>query len=199
MLTIGLTGGIGSGKTTVANIFEQLGTPVYYSDTKAKQIMLSPKITQQIKEYFGAGSYNENGELERDYLAREVFSDSTKLKKLNSMVHPAVQQDFEQWRTEQHTPFVIIESAILIESGIYKLVDEIVVVTAPQWLRIERVSRRDTLSQDSVKRRIAAQMSDQERMKYANYEIIADESELLLPQILRIEREIQKKIISLWT
>lgn len=178
MLKVGLTGGIGSGKTTVAAIFELLGVPVYYCDDRAKHLMQRGDIKKRVMELFGT--------LSRAVIAREVFADSTKLNALNTVIHPAVNQDFEEWAECQNSRYVLQETAILIESGAHLHVDKIIVVDAPLQLRIERVMRRDGVPREAALQRIAVQMSSDERLEYANYTIIADDCHLLLPQVIKI-------------
>lgn len=190
MLKVGLTGGIGSGKSTVATIFEMLGVPVYYSDQRAKELMVSDKIRPNIISAFGHEAYDAKGKLERTYLAREVFNDSTKLETLNSIVHPAVEADFREWASAQTTESVIQEAAILIESGAYRDMDCIIVVQAPIETRIERVIKRDGATRSDVERRINAQMSDCERVLFADFTITADGIQLLLPQIVKIKEKL---------
>lgn len=197
MYKIGLTGGIGSGKSTAARLFEKIGVPVYYSDLRAKELMLTEEVSDRIRAEFGEECYDLSGALQREYLSRMVFSDPRKLALLNSIVHPAVAADFRIWASGQSSGYVIQEAAILIESGAYRDVDEIIVVTAPEELRVERVMKRDGSSEEDIRRRVSAQMTDLQRAKYADYTIIADESQLIVPQILRIDSEIQKKIVPL--
>lgn len=197
MYKIGLTGGIGSGKSTAARLFEKIGVPVYYSDLRAKELMLTKEVSDRIRAEFGEECYDLSGALQREYLSRMVFSDPRKLALLNSIVHPAVAADFRVWASGQSSGYVIQEAAILIESGACRDVDEIIVVTAPEELRVERVMKRDGSSQEDIRRRVSAQMTDLQRAKYADYTIIADESQLIMPQILKIDSEIQKKIVPL--
>lgn len=182
MLKIGITGGIGSGKTTVAAIFELLGVPVYYCDSRAKQLMQRSDIQQCVMELFGT--------LSREKIARVVFADSAKLNALNDIIHPAVNQDFREWSECQNSRYVLQETAILIESGAHLHVDKIIVVDAPLPLRIERVMRRDGVAREAALQRIAAQISSEERLKYAHFTIIADDHHLLLPQVIKINEQL---------
>lgn len=197
MFKVGLTGGIGSGKTTVASLFEMLGVPVYYSDVRAKELMTSDQVREKIVTAFGADSYHDDGTLSRTHLAREVFGNPGRLKVLNSIVHPVVAADFSTWSYQQNTPYVIEEAAILIECGAHRHADAVIVVQAPLQTRIERVILRDNMSQQEVEKRIAAQMDDAQRLKYADHVILADGQKLLLPQIIEIDSKLRKKVISL--
>lgn len=190
MLKIGLTGGIGSGKTTVARFFSLLGVPVYNSDLRARELMQhDPDLIKEITAAFGADSYIGNGgELNRAYLAGIVFNNATELARLNALVHPAVFRDFDSWTLRQTSPYVIKEAAILFESGSYKDCDAVILVTAPAVLRIARVSQRDNLSEEQVRDRIKNQLSDEEKSQYARFIVSNDEQSLLIPQLLTIHQ-----------
>ncbi|WP_413998472.1 dephospho-CoA kinase [Flavobacterium sp. W1B] len=168
---IGLTGGIGSGKTTIANYFQSLGIPVYIADDEAKKLMQSDEIVSAIKEAFGADLFEENM-LKREKLAEMVFNNSDKLNQLNAIVHPAVKRHFKQWLLEHNEfPIVIYEAAILFESGSYKDFDKIITVTAPVDLRIERVIKRDNTSREQVLKRMNAQWTDEQRISKSDFVI----------------------------
>ena len=186
MLKVGLTGGIGSGKTTVSEIFYSLGIPVYNSDERAKYLMENdPSLRVAIIEYFGEESYRSEG-LNRLYLSKEVFSDKSKLQKLNSLVHPVVGNDFAVWCKNQSAPFVIKEAAILIESGAYKGLDKIIIVTASENTRMDRVMDRDDAKASEVRDRINNQMADSERLKYADFIIDNDGKQMLISQVKEV-------------
>lgn len=166
---IGLTGGIGSGKTTIANYFKSFGIPVYIADDEARKIMQSLEIITAIKNVFGDEVF-ENEKLKREELAKIVFNNPEKLEKLNNIVHPAVKKHFEQWLL-QHTaaPYVIYEAAILFESGSYKNCDLIITVTAPIESRIQRVVERDKTTRELVLKRINAQWTDEQRISKSDF------------------------------
>ena len=169
---IGLTGGIGSGKSTVAALFKEFGIPIYISDVEAKLVMEKKSVIDKITALFGFDILDSDGQLNRNKLATIVFNDPEKLKKLNAIVHPEVKKHFDLWiESQQNEPFVIKEAAILFESGSYKLCDCIITVTAPLEIRIERVLLRDTTSREKVVARIAAQISDEERISKSDYVI----------------------------
>lgn len=158
---IGLTGGIGSGKTTIANYFATIGVPVYIADDAAKKVMQSENIVQQIKTTFGDSIF-EKEILNRSKLAEIVFNNADKLAQLNAIVHPAVKRDFESWLQEnKNHDYVIYEAAILFESGRYKECDVIITVTAPEEIRIERVVKRDNTTREQVLSRIKMQWNDE--------------------------------------
>lgn len=185
-LLVGLTGGIGSGKTTVAKVFKTLGVPIFNSDVVAKNIINNNKdVVTAIKAEFG--NIYKNEILDNSKMANIVFNDKSALKKLNSIIHPKVAVQFKNWIEEyQNEPIIIKEAAILIESEAYKTMDEIILVTAPEDIRIKRVIKRDNSSQEKVQRRIFAQLSDEAKKEYANYIINNDDKELVIPQILKV-------------
>jgi dephospho-CoA kinase len=192
---VGLTGGIGSGKTTVANYFLALGVPVYIADDEARKIMQTTEVINAIKETFGAVVF-EGAVLKRDELAKIVFNDSQKLQQLNSIVHPAVKRHFKQWLLEQKaSPIVLYEAAILFESGNYKDFDFIITVTAPLESRIQRVIERDKATREQVLGRINAQWTDEQRILKSDFVIENIESEIAKresEEILKILRIKQK-------
>ena len=168
---IGLTGGIGSGKTTLVNYMESLGIPVFIADEEAKKAMQSPHVLEEVKTSFG-NSIFENGQLNRQQLASIVFSNPNKLKELNSIIHPEVKRLFAIWLDQHKTvPFVVYEAAILFESGSYQNCDYIITVTAPLEDRITRVMQRDNCSREQVLQRINAQWTDEERIAKSNFVI----------------------------
>ena len=166
---IGLTGGIGSGKTTIANYFKSFGIPLYIADDEARKIMQSSEITEAIKNVFGDTIF-ENEKLNREELAKIVFNNPEKLEKLNKIVHPAVKKHFEQWLLQHAAaPYVIYEAAILFESGSYKNCDLIITVTAPVESRIQRVIERDKTTRELVLKRINAQWTDEQRISKSDF------------------------------
>lgn len=188
-LQIGITGGIGSGKSLVCKIFSILGVPVYDADSRAKILMTTDGILiDQIKKEFGTLSYHENGELNRGYLSANVFVDVEKLKLLNSLVHPRVGVDYENWVSTHHNaPYVIKEAALLFESGSYKSLDEIILVTAPDEMRIMRVLARDKhRTVEDIKHIMNNQLSESEKKSKADHFIQNDEQQLLVPQVLNL-------------
>ncbi len=194
MYRVGLTGGIGSGKSTVARIFGILGVPVYYADTEAKRLMNTDEMLKNgISGLFGPGAYTD-GILNNSYLASRAFPDPALLSSLNALVHPAVHRDFNRWCEERtHFPYVIEEAAILIESGARKQFDFIVVVYADEETRIGRVSMRDGAVEAGIRERMKRQMSPQELNSYADHIIDNNGKQLLIPQVL----ELHGKFVSL--
>lgn len=188
---IGITGGIGSGKSTVSSIFEFLGIPVFYADDEAKKIMTQDKeLITNIKNVFGEKAYNGD-ELNRSYLAGIVFKDQESLQKLNGIVHPALGRHFEKWHASQEgVPYTLKEAAILFEMGAAASMDKVITVFAPEALRIKRVMDRDGVSEASVRDRISKQMPDEEKVKKADYVIFNDGQQSLLHQVLKIHKDL---------
>jgi len=186
MLRIGLTGGLGSGKSTVAKIFETLGIPVYYADDAAKRLMNEDdKLKQLIRENFGEESY-VNESLNRPYIAAAVFSDPKKLSLLNSLVHPITIADAEGWMQKQQAPYAIKEAALVFESDVWRHLDYVIGVSAPFALRMKRGMERDNASSNEVVERMKSQMDEEEKMKRCDFIINNDETELLIPQVLKL-------------
>ena len=171
MLNIGLTGGIGSGKSTVASAFAKLGIPIYYADQAAKRLMNEDtELRKEIIGLFGKQAY-VNGTLNKQQIAFIVFNDKDKLNRLNSKVHPVVRKDYQEWTKKQDASYNIREAAILFESGSYKDCDKVILVTAPEELRIQRVMERDDVSKEDVLLRIRQQWNDEEKAKRAQFVI----------------------------
>ncbi|MEQ6118860.1 dephospho-CoA kinase [Reichenbachiella sp. MALMAid0571] len=194
MLQVGVTGGIGSGKSTVCKIFQSLGIPVYDADSRAKKLMQeNGQLVHLIKNEFGNDSYLASGEINRDYLAKVAFADPEKVKKLNALVHPVVADDYSKWVSDQTANYVVKEAALLIESGSYLQLDKLIAVTAPTQLRIARIKSRDSFrSQQEIEAIIANQLSDEERESKADFIIKNDESELLIAQVLRLDKQFRQ-------
>lgn len=189
MLKIGLTGGIGSGKSTVARIFELLQIPVYHSDQEARRLMQeNPGLIMSIRSLFGDKAYDASGQLDRQYIASKVFSDPEALDQLNALVHPVTIADSESWAKMQQTPYVIKEAALLFESHAFHLLDAVVGVSAPQALRIHRCMKRDHSSRESVRKRMEAQMDEDIKLRLCDYVIVNNDLELLIPQVLSLHQ-----------
>ena len=194
MLKIGLTGGIGSGKTTVAQIFELLGVPVYYADDAAKKLMNEDEdLKQQIIEHFGNESY-VNGLLNRPFLSATVFSNPEKTTLINSLIHPATIADAEKWMNLQNVPYAVKEAALIFEAGAEKKLDMVIGVYAPEALRIKRVIARNSISLESVQSRIKNQINDDLKMSLCDAVIINDETQLLIPQVIAFHLNLLKNI-----
>lgn len=190
ILLIGITGGIGSGKSTVAKIFNILGIPVYSADDRAKWLMSNdPDLKDQITANFGKESYFEDGSLNRSYLASRVFNDEEKISIINSLVHPSVKKDFEKWVLKQNSPYVLKEAALLFESGSYKDLDKVITVSAPLKIRINRVLLRDPQrSENQINDIINKQLPDEEKNLKADFVIKNSDNRLLIPQVMQIHQ-----------
>ena len=195
MLRIGLTGGIGSGKSTVAHIFNVLGIPVYSADDASKRLMAEDQeLKKNIINSFGKESYTD-GELNRKYLSDQVFNDSKKIELLNSLVHPATLKDAVQWMQKQNAPYVIKEAALIFESGFNKLLDFVIGVKSPLSLRIKRVMERDNVTSDQVEARIKLQMDEEEKINLCDFIIVNDEKQMLIPQVLLLHEKFLNRSI----
>jgi dephospho-CoA kinase len=188
MLKIGLTGGIGSGKSTVAKVFETLGIPVYYADDASKKLLNeNDELKAAVVQHFGKEVY-KNGELDRKHLASIVFNNKEKLDLLNSLTHPIVIKDAEDWMNRQTSPYAIKEAALLFESGAAEKLDYIIGVYAPQHLRVKRVMERDGLPTEEVVKRINRQIDEEMKMKLCDFMITNNDQQLVLPQIMQLHQ-----------
>jgi len=192
MLKIGITGGIGSGKSVVANILQQMGFPVYDSDSRAKALtQTNADIRQQLTAMFGDNLFKDNI-LDKKALSQLIFSSDKNLKAVNAIIHPVVVGDFATWTTRQNAAAVFLESAILMESGLYQKMDKIILVTAPEKLRIDRVMKRSQLSEKEIQQRMQMQKTEEALAEKADFVILNDEKHLLIPQVHSI---LQKLLI----
>lgn len=191
MIKVGICGGIGGGKSTVCALLAEKGVPVYDSDSRAKALMnTSPEIVDAVKAAFGGQSYRD-GMLDRAYLAAKVFGDEEALARLDAIVHPAVRRDFEEWAAEQQADYVVLESAILFESGFDACVDASVAVLAPHPLRLERAMQRDGAVRERILERMAAQMSDDELAGRADLSIVNIDREDLEHDVAELDRRLR--------
>lgn len=191
MLKIGITGGIGSGKTTVCKVFELLGVPVFYADDVAKSVMhTDPVLREAIIKTFGTESYSIKGELNRSYISSIVFKDQTELNKLNALVHPAVFRAFDHWVSGQNgATYVMKEAALLFESKSYEMCDQTILVLSPEPARIQRVMERDKITELEVRARMNRQWTDDEKKKLAGHILLNDEKHLLIPEIIKLHQQ----------
>lgn len=189
MIKVGVTGGIGSGKSTVCKVFAALGIPVFDADVTARQLMNNdPTLLKQLVHLFGPSIYLPDQTIDRKYLAGIVFNNPTLLHELNNIVHPAVRDAFNRWLEQQKAPYIIHEAAILFESGFYKMMDKTITVVASESERISRVTSRDRLTAEQVRERIRNQWNDEQRMKLADFVIRNNNTDLITPQIMEIDK-----------
>lgn len=189
-MIVGLTGGIGSGKTTVAQIFQQLQVPVFVADEESKKLLdTDADLQAQLVEWLGPELIKE-GRVDRAYMASRIFKDEDLLKKVNALIHPAVGRAFQNWYQKQEAPYIIREAAILFESGTHKDCAKIIVVSAPEELRLQRVIKRSGESPEQVKARMAKQWPQEKKEALADYIIHNDHQEMLIPQVLQIHEDL---------
>ena len=191
MLRIGVTGGIGSGKTTVAKVFETLGIPVYYADDAAKRLMNEePELKTKIIRQFGEESYTADGDLNRPYLSAVVFKSAEKITQLNAIVHPATLKDADRWMQQQTTPYSLKEAALIFESGSQHQLDYVIGVYAPLAMRIHRAMQRDHISREQVMARMDKQIDETIKIKLCDFVIVNDEQELVIKQVLLLHEKL---------
>lgn len=199
MLKIGITGGIGSGKTTACNIFGNLGVKIFYADTEGRRLLNEDNgLKRKVKKVFGKDMYDLNGKLDRQRMSKLVFSNPNALEELSALVHPKVNQVFEEWLLlHERKPYIIKEAAILFETGYYHNLDKIISVFAPKESRIQRVMKRDQVGKEEVERRMRFQYTDEERNKLADFIIVNEDDTDLLPQVMELHEillnEVQHK------
>lgn len=191
IISVGITGGIGTGKSTICRILGIMGYPVFYSDTAAKEILSSDsKVRNQIIELFGSQSYRGD-KPDKEFLAQMVFNNTQNLEQLNQIVHPAVRKQLAEWSQVQNSKFVFNEAAILFESGSYKNFSKTILVTSPTELRIQRLLKRDKTSVEQIKARMANQWSDDQKIPLADFIVVNDEKVLIIPQVLEILKKLK--------
>ena len=187
MLKVGITGGIGAGKSVVCSILNKWGIPVFYADTEARNLMHhNSSVKEAIIHEFGGKIYNESGILQKNILSDIIFNDEQSRLKINSIVHPFVRETFIEWSKKQSSPYVVEEAAILFESGADSLMDQTVVVYSDKEIRIKRIQNRNQFSRSKIENIISHQMSEEEKCKKADYIIYNNEKALLVPQLIKL-------------
>lgn len=195
MLTIGITGGIGSGKSTVCKVFSAMGIPVFQADLVAGKLQNEdPQLVHEMIQIFGADIYSADRLLDRKKLASIIFDNRSLLEKVNNIVHPAVHKAFDQWKSKYtNLPYVIYEAAILFETGSFRNFDCTILVIADEAERIERVIKRENTTVDAVRKRMHNQMKDSDKIKLANYLLYNNDNQLIIPQILKLDKILKSK------
>ncbi len=195
MIKVGITGGIGSGKSLVASMLNMLGAPVYHSDTRAKWLMAhNPEVRQSLITLFGDEAFDTSGNIDRQYIASRVFGNTIELEALNKIVHPAVGRDYTQWLSKHNdVPYTLKEAALIFEAGIHKDLDFVVTVTAPEDVRIQRVVKRDGVSVDQVEARIRAQWSDAKRIPMSDFVLVNDGVRPVIRQVMELHKLLLKR------
>jgi dephospho-CoA kinase len=195
-MIVGLTGGIGSGKSTVARIFQLLGAAVFDSDAAAKAAYLLPLVKPRVLALLGLPAYSTDGSINRQFISETVFQNPSLLKELNDILHPAVQQQMQEFVNTHRGKLIVKESALLFEAGLQDQVDKIIVVDAPELLRIQRTMKRDALSEIAVKSRMQSQWPVAEKLKKADFVIVNDDTRPVIPQVLAIYTALTGKNVS---
>ncbi len=194
MIRVAITGNIGSGKTTVSKIFNVMGVAVFYADIEARLLYYRKDVKQKIEEYFGILIFNEANEIDTRKLAEVIFNDSMKLKTINSIIHPLVFEKYNEWLDiHKEEVYTLHESAILFENKLESHYDLIINVTAPPELRITRIMQRDGVEREKVEARMAHQLSEAEKNKRSDFVILNDGNQLLIPQVIKIDKKIRRK------
>lgn len=193
VIKVGVTGGIGSGKSVICAVFKLLGAPVFEADIEAKKLMrTSVEIKTGLIDLFGSTIYTQNGTLDRKKLAGIIFNDKLQLEKVNKLVHPVVRYEFQQWAAQQNSAYVISEAAIMFETGLYKLMDCTILVSAPREERIKRVIKRDKISKKQVEDRMNKQWLDEQKRPLADMELVTNDKTLLIPQLVKIDKQLKE-------
>jgi len=191
MIIVGITGGIGSGKSIVCNIFRQLGVPVYEADTEAKKLYeTEPELKERIRKEISEDVFDKKGKIDKQKLSSLIFNNEALLKKVNQIVHPQVVKHFSEWKKLFKSPYILKEAAILFESDTDKDCDRIITVSAPEELRIQRTMQRDKKSKEEIEKIILRQWSDDAKIKKSDFVIVNDEKQLVIPQVLEIHQEL---------
>lgn len=193
MKKIGLTGNIGSGKSTVARIFRVLGAPVFHADAEAKKLYDNKEVLQEVVDAFGAGVLGDEGRLDKVRLAEVVFGDKEHLQTINHIIHPRVRKRYQEWlQHNEKAPYTVMESAIMTKSDLYRQMDVVVVVTAPLSERLQRVAKRDGFNKEQILRRMESQHDEATLRTYADYVVENEENSMVIPQVMHIHQELLK-------
>lgn len=192
MLLVGLTGNIGSGKSTIAGVFSSLGIPVFHADSASKKLLEIPEVRNQLRDLFGVSVFDAQNAINRQALANLVFNDPSALNQLNKLLHPLVIREFTHWTSRQSSPYVLHEAAIIFEQGLESLFNRIIHVSCPEKKAIDRVVRRDRVDGNTVLKRMQFQWPDQKKLIRSDHVILNDGDHLVIPQVLRIHQFLLK-------
>ncbi len=191
MIKVGLTGNMGSGKSTVARVFQISGIPVYHADHEAKKILDQPDVRDKLTEIFGKDMIDQKGQINRKKLASLVFNDQMMVNRINRIIHPLVEKDFKEWMDQYpDKEYIIQEAAILFESGFHKLFDKVIFVSAPKEIRINRIIERDHSSRQEILKRMQHQESEKKKITRSDFVVRNDGKQLIIPQILNIHQQL---------
>ncbi len=191
MLKVGITGNMGSGKSLVCSLFEQMGVPVFYADEEAKSLYEEPLVQLQMKKNFGKSIYLSDGKLNKKKLSRLIFNDEVSMQFIRDLIYPELHKKFETWAVEkalQQCPYVLYEAALILENGFQKQFDKLILVSAPEWLRIERIKERDKLSEKAISARMNNQWPEEKKLELADFIILNDGKQMLIPQVVEIHK-----------
>jgi dephospho-CoA kinase len=192
-ISVGITGGIGSGKSTICEIFKLLGVPVFEADMEAKKLLnTNSEIKKRLIDLYGKDIYTSDGTVHRKKLAGIIFNNNIELSRVNEIIHPVVRSEYFEWLKKQETKYIIHEAAILFESGFYKMMDFSILISAPEDIRINRVAKRDNVTFEQVQKRIDNQWSDDRKRKLASWEIVNDNKKLIIPQLVKIDKQLKE-------
>lgn len=190
-MIVGLTGGIGSGKSIVAQFFEVLGCAVYNSDERAKELYYDKEVKQKVISVLGNEAYNSDGKINKEFISQKIFNDKKLLEKINSIIHPAVGDDFKEFVKQHPSKIIIKETALLFEAGINEQVDKTILVTSPIEIKIKRIKERDQLSDEELTKRINSQWTDDKKIPLSDFVITNDELSAVIPQVLEVFKKLQ--------
>jgi dephospho-CoA kinase len=191
VIKIGITGNMGSGKSLVCSLFEQLNIPVFYADDEAKNLYNEPQLILRMKKQFGKSIYLSNGELNKKKLSRLIFNNEDSMQFIRDLIYPELHKKFNEWATEkalQHYKYVLYEAALILENGFQKQFDKLVLVSAPEKLRIERIKERDKLSKKAIRARMNSQWPEEKKLALVDFVIVNDGNQMLIPQVIAIHK-----------
>lgn len=191
MVKVGITGNMGSGKSLVCSLFEQMGIPVFYADHEAKKLYSEPQVMQNMKKHFGKSIYLSNGNLNKKKLSRLIFNDEFAMQFIRDLIYPELHKKFNAWATEKalnNCKYVLYEAALILENGFQKQFDKLILVSSPEWLRIERIKERDKLSEKAIRARMNKQWPEEKKHALADFIVINDGKQMLIPQVIKIHK-----------